>query len=169
MSRIFWILLVATLVAWLMMNLVTVPRIEALAGDLRLLDMRFTGYSFAEAHDFIEAMGDEGAALYLGAQFWLDMIFPPLLGAVLFIVYRRLFTGWLRLIAGAGALAYVVVDVFENLTIAALLRTGADTLTPEMVAAAHLWTVAKWSLALIGLATLFTGLGLRIRRHVLTA
>ena len=45
MPRIFWVFLAATLAAWLSMNLWTVPRIEEMSGGLRLLDMRFTGYS----------------------------------------------------------------------------------------------------------------------------
>ena len=91
MPRIFWYLFAAMLASWLAMNLWTVPRIEALSGGLRLLDMRFTGYSFDEAKGFVAAIGDQGAAQYLGLQFWLDMIFPPLLGAVLFLLYRWLF------------------------------------------------------------------------------
>lgn len=45
MPRTFWIILAATLAAWLSMNLWTVPRIEETAGGLRLLDMRFS-YAF---------------------------------------------------------------------------------------------------------------------------
>jgi hypothetical protein len=86
MPRIFWFIFVAMLASWLAMNLWSVPQIEELSGGLRLLDMRFLGYSFDEAKGFLAAIGDEGTAKYLGAQFWLDMIFPPLLGAVLFLL-----------------------------------------------------------------------------------
>ena len=136
MQRTFWILLGATLVSWLIMNLGTVPRIEELSDGLRLLDMRFTGYSFEEARDFVAAIGDEGAALYLGAQFWLDMVFPPLLGAVLLICYLYLFPRWIGWAMGAGALAYVIVDYLENFAIAAMLRIGAEGMTQEMAAIA---------------------------------
>ncbi|MDU8928728.1 hypothetical protein RXV86_15155 [Alisedimentitalea sp. MJ-SS2] len=147
------------------MNLWTVPKIEALSGGLRLLDMRFAGYSFAQAQDFLAAIGDQGAALYLGAQFWLDMVFPPLLGAVLFFTYRWLFPGWPGLIIGAISLSYVAVDLLENLAIAAMLRVGAENITVEMAATANQWTIAKWSLALVGLVTLVVGLLLLVLRR----
>jgi hypothetical protein len=165
MPRIFWVILAAMLVAWLSMNLWTVPRIEELSGGLRLLDMRFTGYSHTEAQDFVAAIGDEGAAMYLGAQYWLDMIFPPLLGAVLFLCYRWLFPGLLGLIIGTVSMTYVLVDILENLAVAAMLRAGADGLTPEMAATANQWTTTKWSLALVGLLMLIIGIALRLRRR----
>lgn len=93
MPRIFWAIPAATLAAWLSMNLWTVPGIEETAGGLRLLDMRFTGYSYEEAQEFVSALGDEGTALYPGAQYWLDMVFPPLLGAVIFLYFRWLLRG----------------------------------------------------------------------------
>jgi len=165
MPRIFWVILAAMLAAWLGMNLWTAPRIEELSGGLRLLDMRLTGYSRAEAQDFIAAIGDEGVSLYLGAQLWLDMIFPPLLGAVLFLCYRRLFPGLPGLIIGTVSLTYVVADYLENMALAAMLRAGADGLTPEMAATANQWTTTKWGLALVGLATLVIGIALRLRQR----
>ena len=163
MPRIFWPILLATLAAWLAMNLWSLPKIEELAGGLRLLDMRFTGYSFEDVQDFLAAIDDEGTALYLGPQFWLDMIFPPLLGAALFMIYRWLFPGLPGLIIGAVSLTYVATDFLENLAITALLRTGPTSITPEMAATAHMWTRAKWGLAVVGLVLLIIGIGLCLR------
>ena len=165
MPRIFWFIFAAMLAAWLSMNLWTVPKIEELSGGLRLLDMRFTGYSHAEAQDFVAAIGDEGAALYLGAQLWLDMIFPPLLGAVLFLCYRWLFPGLPGLIIGTASLTAFVVDYLENAAVVAMLRAGADDLTLKMAATASQWTTTKWSLALVGLVMLIIGIALRLRRR----
>lgn len=165
MPRIFWLILTAMVAAWLSMTLWTAPRIEELSGGQRLLDMRFTGYSLDEVRDFVAAIGDEGAALYLGAQFWLDMIFPPLLGAVLFLLYRWLFPGLPGLIIGTVSLTYVAVDMLENLAVATMLRAGADGLTSEMAAAASQWTTMKWSLSIVGLVTLIVGIALRLRRR----
>jgi len=163
MPRMFWVVLVSMLAAWLAMNFWTAPRIEELSGGSRLLDMRLTGYSFAEAQSFFAAIGEEGVSLYLGWQLWLDMIFPPLLGAVLFLSYRRLFPGFPGLAIGMLSMAFVVVDYLENFAISAMLRAGPDALTPEMVATAHQWTITKWSLALCGLLTLIVGVVLRLR------
>jgi len=165
MPRIFWFILAAMLAAWLSMNLWSAPRIEELSGGLRLPEMRFTGYSLNEARDFVAAIGDEGAALYLDAQLRLDMIFPPLLAAVLFLCYRWLFPGLPGLVIGTVSLTSVVVDYLENAAVAAMLRAGADGLTPEMAATANQWTTIKWSLALVGLVTLIIGIALRLRRR----
>lgn len=165
MPRLFWAIPAATLAAWLSMNLWTVPGIEETAGGLRLLDMRFTGYSYEEAQEFVSALGDEGTALYLGAQYWLDMVFPPLLGVVLFLFYHWLFPGLPGLIAGVVSITYVAADILENFSVAAMLRAGADGITPEMVATANQWTTAKWGLALIGVVMLVIGIALRLRRH----
>jgi len=169
MPRMFWVVLVAMLAAWLAMNLWTAPRIEDLSGGLRLLDMRLTGYSLADAQSFFAAIGEEGVSLYLGWQLWLDMVFPPLLGAVLFICYRRLFPGFAGLAIGTLSLGFVVVDYLENFAIAAMLRAGPDALTPEMVATANQWTTIKWSLALVGLVTLMIGIVLRLRSRIFAA
>lgn len=165
MPRVFWPIFMAMLAAWLAMNLWTVPQIEALTEGLRLLDMRFTGYSFGEAQAFLAAIGDKGAELYLGAQFWLDMVFPPLLGAVLFLTYRWLFPGWPGLVIGIVSLTYVAVDYLENFAIAAMLRVGAEGMTAEMAATANQWTITKWSLALIGLVILVIGILMLVYRR----
>ncbi len=165
MPRIFWPILVAMFASWLAMNVWTNPRIEELAGGLRLLDMRFTGYSFAEAQAFIAAIGEEGRDLYLGPQMWLDYIFPPLMAAVLFLTYRWLFPGWPGLVIGTASLSSFVVDWLENMAITAMLHAGADGMTPEMAATASQWTTVKWSLALLGLGALIVGFALRLRRR----
>lgn len=162
MPRVFWIVLLAMFTAWLAMNLWTAPKIEAMSGGLRLLDMRFTGYSFAEAQDFVAAIGEEGVALYLGPQLWLDMLFPPLLGAVLFFCFRWLFPGWVGLVIGTLSLTFVLVDYLENLALLTILRAGPNFMTPEMVAMANQWTITKWSLAVVGLLALAFGAAMRL-------
>lgn len=165
MPRIFWFLLAAMLAVWMGMNLWSAPRIEEMAGGLRLLDMRLAGYSHADAQAFVAAIGDEGAALYLGPQLWLDMLFPPLLALVLFFSYRWLFPGPTGLVIGVLSLTSVVVDYLENAALAAMLRAGADGLTPQMAATASQWTITKWSFASVGLATLLVGVALRLKRR----
>jgi hypothetical protein len=99
--------------------------------------------------------------LYLGPQLWLDMVFPPLLAAILFLSYRWLFPGRLGLIIGSASLTSVVVDYLENAALAVMLRAGADGVTPQMAATASQWTRVKWALALLGLVALVIGLVLR--------
>ena len=162
MPRIFWVLLTAMLAAWLAMNIWTAPQIEAMSGGLRLLDMRFSGYSYSEARDFVTAIGEEGVALYLGPQLWLDMIFPPLLGAVLFFCYRWLFPGRVGVVIGTLSLTFVLVDYLENLALLTILRAGPNSMAPETVVIANQLTLTKWSLALIGLLALVIGGAVRL-------
>jgi hypothetical protein len=164
MPRAFWFMLAALVASWLGMNLWSAPRIEEMAGGLRLLDMRFTGYNFEDARTFVTAIGETGSALYLGPQLWLDMVYPPLLGATLFLTYRWLFPGWPGRAIGTVSLASVVVDYLENAALAAMLRAGPDGMSPEMANAASRWTTMKWSFAALGLATLVVGIALRVRR-----
>ncbi len=169
MPRIFWAILTALLICWVGMNLWVVPKIETLSGGLRLLDMRFKGYSYAEARVFLEAIGQEGAQLYLGPQLWLDMIFPPILAATLFLVYRWLFPGLIGKIIGTLSLTSVIVDYLENAALAAMLRSGPDHLTPEMAATASHWTSIKWQLAMVGLLAIAVGAILRLRQiHIVS-
>ena len=165
MPRMFWVSFVAMLLPWLVMNLWTAPRIEELASGARLLEMRLTGYSFDDARNFVAAIGNEGARLYLDVQLWLDMAFPPLLGAVLFLGYRWLFPGLPGRIIGTISLGSIVVDYLENAAVAAMLRAGADDLTPQMAATANFWTTTKWGLAFVGAVTLLVGIALRLRRR----
>lgn len=166
MPRMFWLYLAALIGAWLGMNLWSAPRIEELSGGLRLLDMRFTGYSFAEAQSFLLAIGEEGRALYLGWQLWLDMLFPPLLGVVLYYCYRWLLPGLSRILIAAVAVGSVVIDYLENAALAAMLRTGPENLTLDLVARANFWTVTKWSFASLGILVLLLGIALRMYRGV---
>ena len=165
MPRVFWFVLAAMLVVWLIMNLGTAPRIEEMAGGLRLLDMRLTGYSFDDARNFVAALGSAGIALYLNLQLWLDTLFPPLLGAILFMSFRWLYPGWPGVVIGTLSLSSIAVDYLENAAIAAMLRVGPDGMTGEMAAAASQWTTLKWSLSLIGLVALLVGFAVRLRRR----
>ena len=163
--QIFWLFFAGMLVPWLVMNIWTAPRIEELAGGSRLLEMRLTGYSFDDARSFVAAIGDDGTRFYLDVQLWLDMAFPPLLAAVLFLGYRWLFPGLPGRVIGTISLGSILVDYLENAAVAAMLRAGADGLTPEMAATANFWTTTKWSLAFLGAVTVLFGIALRLRRR----
>lgn len=165
MPRIFWFFLAAMMLPWLGMNIWSAPKIEALSGGLRLPEMRLTGYSFEDLQAFLAAIGDEGRDFYLGVQLWLDMLFPPLLAAVLFLCFRWLYPGFAGRIIGTASLSSVVIDYLENAALAVILRAGPEALTLEMAAEANQWTIAKWTLAQVGLAALIIGIGLRIRRR----
>ena len=68
-------------------------------------------------------------------------------------------------VIGTISLGSIAVDYLENAAIAAMLRAGADSMTPQMVATANFWTTTKWSLAFVGAVTLLAGIALRLRRR----
>ena len=96
------------------------PQISAAAGGLMPFDLRPLGYDAAAARAFLAALTPEGQALYLGPVRVNDTVFPILFTLTLCLPLR----GW----GGAWflpALAYGLLDLAENLAVAALLRAGS--------------------------------------------
>ncbi len=143
----FWVLLGATLVVYSFLIFIFGPRLADAAGGLPVFDLRIGGYTFEEAKAFLMALTSEGREIYLGPVRIIDTIFPGLLAATLYCALVVLLRPWLGNNARYVALLPIVpavLDWLENAAVAALLRAGADGITPEMVATASRWTVLKW-------------------------
>lgn len=142
----FWGLLAATLALFLVMNLWSLPRIAAAAGDRTPFDLRFTGYDLDSARAFVAALPEAGVRFYLDVQRRLDSAFPVLLAVALMAALQRLTEGWsprvqlyLLLCPVLGAM----FDYMENAAVGRMLHAGAAGLTADLVAEASLWTVLK--------------------------
>ncbi len=135
----------------------SIPALDALSGGAPILDARLTGYDFDTARALLDALGEEGRALYLGRQQALDTIFPALLAASLILTGRRLLGARGALGVMLAALIYAGFDYSENATIARMLAAGPEALSPALVAAASRLTVAKFASLAVALALL--GLG----------
>jgi hypothetical protein len=146
MRGLIWLLSAATLALYLVMVLWSLPYIASEAGGLAAFDMRPVGYSFDEARAFLTALSDEGNAFYRDVQHQLDLYFPGLLAAWLFLTIATLLPkrlgGW-RYVIAAPVFLTAVFDWSENQAVTEMLSVGAGNLTEELVARANMWTIAK--------------------------
>jgi hypothetical protein len=152
-----------TLAVYLAMILWTLPAIQADAGGLRAFDLRPGGYDLIEAQAFLSALGAEGRALYLGAQHWLDLVYPALLAMFLGLLIWRLGADaprWVLWIGAALCVAGAGFDYLENARVAAMLVSPVDQIDAGQVAAASFATVWKSRLTTLAVVLL---LGLAIR------
>jgi hypothetical protein len=145
-ATVFWVIFALTATVYATMLGSALPRISAEAGGGQPFDMRPLGYSFEEARDFLSHLSAEGKDFYLNIQQRLDTAYPALYTATLGLAIYRLTPErlgrwkWPLIVipmAGAG------FDYVENAAVARLLRSGAESLRVEDVAAASRATILK--------------------------
>jgi len=152
---IFYMIATSAVIVLITMNVWTVPKIDAAARGLTLFDNRRTGYSFKDASEFISALSDDGKAIYLGIQKYLDTLFPILMAISLPWALWMLTTSWAkpyRYFICAVAFIGPMCDLMENASVRVMLHAGPDGLTEQMVATASRWSVTKWTLDLVAMA-----------------
>lgn len=138
----YWAVFAAALAVYAAMVGWTLPAISRDAGGLSPFDMRPTGYSVAEARAFLAALGDEGRALYLGPQHWLDLVYPALLAVVLIGAVKVLIAPrWLQFGLCLLALGGMAADYLENARVAAML--GGGPVPDALILAANRATQVK--------------------------
>lgn len=125
----YWALFAATLAVYGAMVGWTLPAISRDAAGLAPFDLRPMGYTPAEARAFLAVLGDEGRALYLGAQHWLDLFYPVMLALVLIGAVRVLIgSRSLQFTLSLLALGGMASDYLENARVAIMLASdGAVT------------------------------------------
>jgi len=155
-SRIvLWVISLAALFVLMLMNLWTVPFIRAEAQGLRIFDNRPIGYGFDEAKAFLSALQPDGLALYLNLQRGLDTLFPILFLIAMPWALWLLTEAWQKPYRVMICLVGVVgplCDLIENHYVAGMLRAGPEGITPDMVARASAFSVAKWGLDVCAVA-----------------
>ena len=77
-GRTVLVLFAATMTVYLVMLLVTIPRVEEFAPDAALFDLSPAGYSYPEAMLLLDSLGPEGRDAYLFPQLALDFVYPGL-------------------------------------------------------------------------------------------
>lgn len=157
MKTLFWIMLGATSLLYLAMVLWSLPQISVSAGGLVPFDMRPTGYSTAEAREFLAALSPEGRAFYLGTQHLLDSIYPGLLGVTLALGLALVFGGWLRWVAIALAAIAAIADYLENVAVAGMLQGDAANVSDSMIEVASRWTMLKSGVSTVVFVLLLVG------------
>ncbi|HUV33082.1 MAG TPA: hypothetical protein VMW31_05875 [Devosiaceae bacterium] len=160
MSRLalaFWLIFAAGMAVYPVIVAWSLPTISAAAGGLTPFDLRPSGYSYQEARAFLAALTPEGVDFYRTVQHRLDIVYPPLIAASLFLGIALLAPpafGRLRWLLAAVALPIMVFDWLENIAVGGLLALGPAGITPEEVAAASRWTVLKSGFSTVAMLVL---------------
>jgi hypothetical protein len=150
-GRLLYAALAGVLLAVLaLMWQVTLPELDRAAGGQPPFDLRFTGYSLAEAQAYLGRLTPWGRDIYLEAQHRLDAVLPPVLAVFLVWSFTVLLPRPAALAMALVALAGAVADIAENARVAVLLT--APEPTAALVAAASQATVAKSALDGLALA-----------------
>jgi hypothetical protein len=164
----FWTLVAVTAAIYLVMVGWSLPKISSEAGGATPFDMRPLGYSFPEAQSFLTVLSAEGARFYLHVQHRLDLLYPALLAATLFLAIRALAPRRTVLspnLLALTALPGCVFDYLENAAVSEMLRAGADGVTPELVARASLWTCLKSGFTTVAMLLLLVSAAVALRRR----
>ena len=161
----YGVLIGATITVYLVMVLWTLPEIAASADGLRAFDVRPAGYSETQARAFLTALSDDGRALYLGVQHWLDTAYPALVALTL--IYA-LFWAFPKSGNAARVALFVVptaaamFDYLENARVGAMLAMAPQDVTADMISAASSAPVIKSGLATVAFVILLLGLTRRL-------
>jgi hypothetical protein len=110
-------------------------------------DTWITGYDALRLGGWLDAMGEQARAIYLGPVAWLDTLFPPLLGLLLASAIWRLGRGWLAMVP----FLYTATDLWENAVLHGIVQTGDTSLADH----ASALTQGKYALLVLALALLW--------------
>lgn len=165
----FWIVFALSMAIYVTMLVWTLPAITDAASGLAPFDLRPGGYSFEEAKALLTALAPEGLALYRGPQKLLDLAYPATLtlsvGLALFVLAPVSWGRW-RLALAALAIPGSVFDYLENNLVQLLLFLGPSNITPEFVAKASTYTLAKSVFTTIALTALLVMLAWWLWRKI---
>jgi hypothetical protein len=136
-----------TMAVYLLMLLVTIPRVQHYAPDTALFDLSPAGYTHVQALTLLQSLGPEGRDAYLFPQLALDFVYPGLFAIcyslMLIRVYAKRFQAqsklrYLALLPAFGGLC----DYVENILIIRMIRTFPDV-TETLVSVASGFTLLK--------------------------
>ncbi len=168
MRIVFWPVFAVTVAVYLVMVVWTLPSITGAAGGLAPFDLRPMGYSFEEARAFLAALPADANGFYRDVQQRLDLFYPPLLAATLFMAIFLLAPSrpaWLKWALAMTALPGMVFDWLENMAVREMLLDGPEALTPELAGEASLWTLLKSWFSAFSIAILLVLVAIWIARR----
>ena len=139
-----WLLPGVTLAIYAALVTIGVTRLAPEAQGLQPFDLRIAGYTMIEARDYLQALTPRGFALYAGPIWWLDTIFPPLMGLTL-AWWMRPLNGLFGFVCVTCATVYVGLDWAENYFVQSILNGGPDFMNYGSVVAASVMTQCKFA------------------------
>jgi len=141
------LLFVLTNLVYAVMIFITIPKVMAFSGELKLLDMMPTGYDLDYINALFSALGEKGHEIYLYQQIPVDMIYPFLFGIsnsliMAFFLNKMgkldsvfFYFTLLPLIAG-------MADYLENIGIVLMLTSFPDV-SPGVASLTNVFSITK--------------------------
>jgi len=135
---------------YLVMLLVTIPRIMSISGGMKILDMMPAGYDAPYVNELFEKLGDAGRKAYLTQQIPLDLIYPALYG----IGFCLVLAWFLKRMGKLGCnliyfcllpVAAGIFDYCENFGIITMLQAYPE-IPASLVSVTNLFSILKSSL-----------------------
>ena len=141
------ILFILTNVVYAAMLTITIPRVMAFAGGMKLLDMMPTGYNSDYVDSLMLALGEKGRSAYLLNQLPLDMVYPLLFGVTYCLVLAYILN---RLGKLDGYLFYLCLmplvagsfDYCENIGIISILSSYPNN-PPTLSGITNVFSILK--------------------------
>lgn len=164
------LLFAITMGVYLLMLLVTIPRVQRHAPNTALFDLSPTGYTHSKALTLLQSLGADGRDAYLFPQLALDFVYPGLFGIcfslMLIWVYSRQVQSdskfmYLAILPVLGGL----FDYVENILIIRMITTFPDV-TKGLVFAASGATLLKSVFSTVSFLILGLGLVLLLKNHL---
>lgn len=143
-QRLFWPIVAATGVLYLIMAIWSLPRLSEVAGGRKAFDLRPFGYTVGEAQELVQALGAPGREFYIGTQHLLDSAFPALLAATFVLAFYRLLSHRWAFLLSIVAVAGALFDYAENFLVRTILNLGPDKFEAALVVWASLFTQVKF-------------------------
>ena len=166
------LLFLLTSLVFSFMLIITIPKVMAFSGGMKLLDMMPMGYDLEYINTLFEALGQNGRDTYLYNQIPVDMIYPFLFGMsyCLLIGYflKKLdklnsvlfYLCWLPIIAG-------IADYMENFGIISML-INYPNLSSNTAILTNVFTLVKsfaTTIYFITLIIIMTAIGIKWLKH----
>ncbi|WP_127110571.1 hypothetical protein [Pararhodobacter zhoushanensis] len=143
---ISWGLPLLTLAVYLYLAVYLGRQLGALADGQLPFDLRVFGYDLHDTRSYLHTLRPAGYALYQGPVFWVDTVFPALMGAC-FMWWMRPFRGAFGMVCVLVAMSYVALDWGENMWVQRLLDSGGDWVNPRDVWGGSAFTLSKFAVA----------------------
>lgn len=163
------LLFVLTMAVYLLMLLVTIPRVQSYAPETALFDLSPTGYTHSQALHLLQSLGHAGRDTYLFPQLALDFVYPGL-----FAICFSLMLIWVysKRVQSDSKFLYLAIlpvlgglfDYVENILIIRMI-THFPEVTKELVSAASSFTLLKSAFSTASFLLLIFGFALLLKRH----
>lgn len=162
-------LFVVTMAVYLLMLLVTIPRVQSYAPDLALFDLSPAGYTHSHALTLLESLGHDGRSVYLFPQLALDFVYPGLFAICFSLMLIWIYSkrvgpdSWSLKLAILPALGGFF-DYVENILIIRMITAFPD-LSRGLVTAASCATLLKSAFSTASFLLLILGFILLLKRR----